>query len=236
VGEPAKLLLAPTTALGGTANTIIAPEGSTGLIDPFEEEADVVTMEGIGAGQRRRITSIEPSSIGLGVTVTVDAVWTVIPDDTTVFKIVGVPVEPDLQEVGEWPKLYDSSDVSLERFGSLYKVAYSLNIIASDQELVIILYNILKAIVVSSRKYLLKNGVINAKMSGTDLTPMSEYYPQLAYSRTMSLEFEYHFDVFVTLTEAVATQLELSVTVHHPDVSAASDVEVEVSNTDVDLT
>lgn len=235
VGEPGKLFFAPTTAVGGTSDTIVAAEGEIITADPYEGDVYVVTMEGTGAGQRRLVSSIMPSENQTGVVITVDSIWATIPDDTTVFKLIGPFVDPDLQVVGEWPKLYNTSDLNLERFGSIYKVAYTLNIIATDQELVIILYNVLKAIVVSSRRYLIRNGVINARMSGTDFTPQPEYYPQLAYSRAMTLEFEYHFDVFTTLNEAIATQMELQVFVKHPDVRNPDDPERIVSDTDIDL-
>lgn len=235
VGEPGKLHFEPATATGGTTNTLTAAEGSITKVDPYEGDVYIVLMEGTGEGQRRLVSSIIPSENQTGVVVTVDSVWDVIPDDTTVFKLIGPFVDPDIQTVGEWPKLYDSTDLNLERFGSIYKVAYTLNVIASDQELVIILYNVLKAIVVSSRRYLNRNGIINARMSGTDLTPQPEYYPQLAYSRAMTLEFEYHFDVFTTLNEAIATSIDLQIMVKNPDVRNPDDPERVVSDTDIDL-
>lgn len=235
LGEPGKLLLDPTTATGGTSTTITAPEGSIGLVDPYDDEVIIVLMEGTGAGQRRDVVSITPSLNGTGITIEVDDAWDTVPDATTVFKLVAPPPPADEQVVGEWPKLWDSSDVGLERFGTIYKVAYTLNVIAGDQELVIILYNVLKAIVVSSRRFLLRNGIINARMSGTDFTPQPEYYPTLAYSRAMTLEFEYHFDVFVELNEAIATRLQVQLMVKHPDVSNPDDPERVVSETEVDL-
>jgi len=235
VGEPGQLYFEPATATGGTTNTLIAPEGSIIITDPYEGDVYIVLMEGTGAGQRRLVSSIIPSENQTGVTITVDEIWATTPDDTTVFKLIGPFVDPDLQVVGEWPKLFDSTDLNLERFGSVYKVAYTLNIIAKDQELVIILYNVLKAIVVSSRKYLVRNGVINARMSGTDFTPQPEYYPHLAYSRAMTLEFEYHFDVFTTVNEAIATQMELQIFVKQPDVRNPDDPERLVSDTEIDL-
>jgi hypothetical protein len=235
VGEPGQLHLAPTTATGGTSDTIVAAEGEIIITDPYEGDVYVVTMEGTGAGQRKLVSSIIPSENETGTVITVDSAWTTIPDDTTVFKLIGPFVDPDEQVVGEWPKLYDSDDLALERFGSIYRVSYTLNIIAKDQELVIILYNVLKAIVVSSRRYLNRNGVINARMSGTDFIPNPEYYPSLAYSRAMTLEFEYHFDVFTTVNEALATRMELQLFVKQPDVRNPDDPERIVSNTEIDL-
>lgn len=235
VGEPGQLFLEPVTARRATTTTIVAPEGTTNEIDPYEGDVYVVLMEGAGAGQRRLVSSIEPSTNSTGVVITVSEPWDTLPDDTTVFKLIGPFVDPDNQIVGEWPKLFDTSDVGLERFGSIYRVSYTLNIIAKDQELVIILYNVLKAIVVSSRRFLIRNGVINARMSGTDFTPMPEYYPALAYSRAMTLEFEYHFDVFTALNEAIATQIQLQIMVKDPDVRNPTNIERVVSDTDIDL-
>jgi hypothetical protein len=234
LGEPGKLLLDPTTAIGGTSDSIIAPEGTTGLIDPYEETVYVVTMEGTAAGQRRLVTSITPSQIEQGVEIVVDDPWIVIPDDTTIFKLVGAPTEPEEQVVGEWPKLYDT-DSGLERFGAIYRVSYQLGIYASDQEMVIILYNLFKAIVISSRKFLLKNGFLSVQMAGTDMIPVSDMYPQLAYSRSLTLDFRYHYDVFVTIAEELATSIVIDLAVHTPDVQDPDDVERVVSETTIDL-
>jgi len=233
-GEPAKELLEPTTAIGGSSNTIIAPEGSIKKVDPYDNPAYVVTMEGTAAGQRRLITSIVPSNNGTGVTITVDSVWIVNPDDTTVFTIVEQYVEPDERVVGEWPKLFDQTDY-VERFGSIYSVSYQLSIFAPDQELVIIIYNVLKAIIFTSRKYLLRNGVINARISGTDLVPQPEFYPSLGYSRVLTVEFEYHFDVLVPASELIAESINLQIMVKDPDITNPDDVERIVSDTEVDL-
>jgi len=235
VGEPVKLFFEPSTAAGGTTTTLIVPEGEILIVDPWEGDVYVVLLEGTGAGQRRLVSSITPSTNETGTVVEIDSVWDTIPDDTTVFQLVGPFIDSDEQIVGEWPKLYDSNDLALERFGSIYKVSYVLNVIAGDQELVIILYNVLKAIVVSSRRFLLRNGIINARMSGTDFVPQTEYYPSLAYSRAMTLEFEYHFDVFTTVNEAIASQIELKLFVKNPSVSDPDDPERVVSDTNIDL-
>ncbi len=233
-GEETKELLAPVTAIGGSSNTIIAPEGSIKEVDPYDKPAYVVTMEGTAAGQRRLITSIEPSLNGTGVTITVDEIWAAVPDDTTVFTIVEQFVEPDEQVVGEWPKLFDQ-DSYVERFGSIYSVTYQLSIFAPDQELVIIIYNVLKAIIVQARRFLLRNGIMNSRMSGTDLVPQPEFYPSLGYSRALTVEFEYHFDVLVSLNEPIAETLNIQLFVKEPDVTDPDGTERIASDTEVDL-
>jgi hypothetical protein len=225
VGGPAaqgRLLLTPTTATSGTSTTISAPAGTTMLIDPYEEnEVYVETLEGTGSGQRRLVTAITPSLAGSPVVIDVSESWDTIPDDTTVFKLIGSRlVEP----TGEPSKLFAPGD-NIERLGQIYEARYRIDIIAQPQELTIYLYSIIKAIFTIDRQNLLSQGLLSFSMGGTDLGPLPEYYPQLAYRRSMNITFKYAFDVITSMSQEVATQLQLALSVHDPDVDDNEDVE-----------
>ena len=231
VGMNAPILLRPTLAIGGTATTILAPIETTALIDPYEEQAYVVVMEGTAAGDRRTVTRIEPSIQGTHVTITVSEDFTTVPDTTSVFKLVG---ESDDATTGEPAKLFAPTD-RIERMGSIFKVNYQLDIASSSSEGVIYLYNIVKAIFFVANKLMISQGFLaNIKMSGSDLAPMLEGYPTLVYRRALSLEFEYAFDVFREITEPLATSIEVALSVHHPDATDSTGVEVEFGVTSFD--
>jgi hypothetical protein len=234
-GVAGRLLLEPTTATGGTATTIVVPEGTVKLVDPFEMESYVVTMEGTGAGQRRQILSIEPTLNGQGATITVASAWDTIPDATTLFKIIGGFPEEKLDGyTGEPSKLYESTD-PIERLGEIQRATYQLDIHGTNQEEAIYLYNIVKAIIFIARRFLLRQGIQNVRIAGTDLAPLPEAYPNLVYRRALSITFDHSFDVFMELAQPVASTIELVVSVHHPDVEDGAGVERVVSETEFDI-
>jgi hypothetical protein len=226
VGGPAgagEILMSPVTALGGTSTTITAPSSTTLLIDPFEEPTvTAVVLEGLGEGQRRTVVDITPSLSGGPVIIEVAPAWDTTPDATSVFMLVG-EADP-VGYTGEPAKLYTTSD-NVESLGQIYEAKYRLDILAYPQELTIYLYAMMKAIFTVSRKSLEKHGLIVFTMAGTDLGPMPEFYPQKAYRRSMNVTFKYAFDVVKEIEQAVATQLQLALTVHHPDVDDVDDVE-----------
>ena len=96
--------------------------------------------------------------------------------------------------------------------------------------MVIYLYNIVKAIFFVSSSLLIKQGFLtNIKLSGTDLAPVTEYYPTAAFRRSLSIEFEYSFDVFTDVSDTLATSIEVALGVHYPDVTDVNGIEVEVN-------
>jgi len=225
-----ELLLQPTQATGGTSTTIIAPEGSINLIDPYEVEAWVVVMEGTAAGDRRKVSSIIPAE-GTGVTIEVEEAFSTVPDATSIFKIVGPNDAVGL--TGEPSKLYKTTD-RVERFGTIFKATYQLDIHGPDQESTVYLYNITKAIFFAANTLMLKQGFLTfIRMAGTDMAPAVDYYPAMVYRRSLSLEFTYAFDVF-KIAEFV-NHIQVALGVHTPDVSDVDGVEVEVSVTNIDL-
>jgi hypothetical protein len=233
VANAVPMLLQPTQATGGSATTILAPADTINLIDPFESEVWVVVLEGTAAGDRRKVDSIVPGlQPGQGVTIDIEGTFSAIPDTTSIFKLVGPSDSTGV--TGAPAKIFAAAD-KVERFGSIFRATYQLDIHGPDQESTIYLYMIVKAILFAANDLLIKQGFLTfIKMSGTDMAPAVDYYPSLVYRRSLSLDFEYAFDIFKEISEPLAKHLQLALSVHHPDVSDAQDVECEVSNTTFD--
>lgn len=230
------LLIQPTRAIGGTLLSVTGPDDLTSLLDPFEMDSWVVLMEGTGAGQRRKVDSITPAfQPGQGVTFEIDPTepFTVAPDATTVFKVVG---DPDMVGVtGEPAKLYKSSD-NVERLGSIYRATYQLDIHGPNPEAVIYLYNIVKAIFFAANGLMIRQGFLTfLRISGTDLMPIPDYYPSSICRRSLSVEFEYAFDVYREVSEPLASIIKVALSVHSPDVGNVADTEREVSSTTIEV-
>jgi len=225
VNNRSRMLLQPTTATGGETNMIWAPLATTRLIDPFEEVALLVLMEGTGAGQRRLVVSIVPSQTQNRVEIEVDQNWDVIPDDTTVFRIESIPQGESL--TGEPSQLYPIGS-NIERLGEFYKAMYQLDVNGSNQEEAIYLYNVVKAIMIVSRRFLIRQGFLRGvTMSGSDLAPVQEYFPTEAFRRSLTLDFEYPFDVFTEISEAVASELIINISAR--DLKTSNPEEVVIS-------
>jgi len=222
-----QLKMIPTTALNGsTASTLLLAEDTFTIVDPFEEDVFIVVLEGIGAGQNRQIVSIEPELHRVKITITPP--WDTIPDSTSVVQIV---TALDAEGItGEPSKLFTTDDV-LERRGSIYRNSYHLMILAQNAELTIFLYNAIKAMFVIERNFMIKQGIMNFQMSGTDFAPRSEYMPTLAYQRALMVEFDYSFDVIIPPDEPSARYLR--VVVASPDSNGFDSIGLE---TIIDLT
>lgn len=196
----------PTLVVEATSTTFRLPAGTFNIIDPFEEDVFVVVLEGIGAGQKRQIVNItpEPNSVLVDIT----PAWTTIPNNTSIVKIISL-ADPE-GVTGEPSKLFTTDD-SLERRGSLYKSSYQLLVLAQNQELTIFIYTAIKAMFVLGLDFMVKQGIMNFQMSGSDFAPRSEYIPAQAYQRALSIELEYSFDVIVPIEEPSARYLRVVV-------------------------
>lgn len=236
VGGPAgsgKILMNPVTALGGTSTTITAPSATTLLIDPYEESTVYVRIiEGVGAGQERVVASITPSLSGGPVIIETVTAWDTNPDSTSVFLLIGPP-DP-VVTTGEPAKLNTTAD-NIESLGQIYEARYRLDMLAYPQELTMYLYAMTKAIFTVVRGDFEKRGMLSFYMGGTDLGPMPEFYPQNAFRRSMNVTFKYAFDVVTEISQAVASQLVLDVTVHDPDSKDFDDVERSAIITSLNL-
>jgi hypothetical protein len=226
------LLVEPVTATGATANSISGPSSITNLLDPFEEASYVVTMEGTGAGQRRQVVGIVPDRITGEVVFTVSPNWETEPDETTIFKVVGSPDSNGM--TGEPSLLYARSD-HIERTGQLYRCRYRIEVSAYPQEAMLYLFTVVKAILMTSRPYLQKQGFMNTVLGATDLAPIPDLYPQIAYRRSLTVEFVHSFDIFAEVTQPVASKILLALSVHNPDVQNPGDSEFVVSETELIL-
>lgn len=222
-------ILQPTAATGGVSNEIWAAPTVSRIFDPFEEECYVSIIEGMGAGQKRKLVSVIPEEYK--TIFEVDSDWTIVPNATSIFKIIRL--EDNL--TGEPSKIFRSSD-KRERLGQIYRANYQLNVYGPNQETVIYLYIILKAIMIVFREFLARNGVLRGiRMTGSDLAPETGYFPQLAYLRSLTLEFEYSFGVYSELTEAVAETISIYISATTPT-TTEEEREIVSIETSLDIT
>ena len=201
-----KRQLVPTTVLAATANSFRLVTGTIAIVDPFEEDVIAVVLEGTGAGQRRQVISITPETNSVKIDIT--PVWDTVPDTSSIIKLISAADEEGV--TGEPSKLFTTDD-ALECRGSIYKTSYHLLIIAPNSELTIFLYTAVKAMFVLEQDFMIKQGIMNFQMSGTDFAPRAEFLPSPAYQRALMVEFEYSFDVIVPLEEPSARYLKVVV-------------------------
>jgi hypothetical protein len=203
--------LQPVQVTAADAGSFRIAPGFINLIDPFEDDVFVVVLEGTGAGQKRQVISITPETHSTHIVVT--PAWETILDTSSIIKLVS---PSDLEGItGEPSKLFTTDD-ALERRGSIYKTSYYLLVIGPNPELTIFLYTAVKAMFIIGMDFMIKQGIMNFQMSGTDFAPRPEYIPTLAYQRALTVEFEYSFDVIVPLDEPSARYLRVVVSTPDP--------------------
>lgn len=110
-------------------------------------------------------------------------------------------------------RAYESSLGQL-RVGANYESQYQLEILAGNQEEVIYLYTVLKAILFAQRKFLEAQGIMALKISGSDLAPRSELLPDEVFTRSMTVQFVYPFSFIVE--QEVARQINIILTNTNP--------------------
>lgn len=194
VSGPGRVIFGPHKVLSATSTSITVSDNSF-IADCFVTGTVTRTIHivaGTGKGQIRTIVS------NTGNTVNVDPAFTITPDSTSIFEIR----EEASEIIGEPEKLYDrrDEDLTLERRGGVYTTRYQAQLVGANPEQAIFLYAILKSIFTISRLFLESQGVINMRMSGTDLVHRSEFIPDYAYMRVMNVEFENPFDIYEELT------------------------------------
>lgn len=227
-----EIVLDPITIEDAGANYVDLPIGTTVLIDPFEEDIYLEVLEGLGSGQRIGISSIDPRSSTLPVRVVVNTNFSVIPDDTSIIHIVNA--DDSEGSTGDAARIFEDTD-KVERLGAIYKVNYQLVLLTKDQDHLLWLYSMIKAMMIINRGFMIRQGFMNLKMGGADFLPRTEMQPSLVYQRSMNFDFDYSFDVYNFIQEPTLSSLVVSLTVNDPNVSQQG-VEVEVSNTTIDLT
>lgn len=158
-------------------------------------------VRGSGVGKVYAISSITASQLDIVGTFALDL------DSTSVVDIRYTST-PEAA-YGEPVRAYESS-TGQSRIGANYDIQYQLDILAGNQEEVIYLYTVLKAILFSQRTFLEAQGVMNLKLSGSDLAPRSELAPDDLYTRSMTLQFTYPFSFIVEQDVARAINIILA--------------------------
>ena len=158
-------------------------------------------VAGAGAGKKYRISSISSEQLDIVGTFELDL------DSSSV---VDLRYE-DAPEAsyGNPVRAYTDS-MSQLRVGANYDSQYQLDVIAGNQEEVIYLYTVLKAILFAQRKFLEAQGIMALKISGSDLAPRSELLPSEVFTRSMTVQFHYPFSFIVEQDVAKAIQITLT--------------------------
>lgn len=162
-------------------------------------------VQGEGAGKVYPIASITSSQLDIEGTFELDLGSTSVVDiryTTTPEAAYGSPV-----------RAYESSLGQL-RVGANYDSQYQLDILAGNQNEVIYLYTVLKAILFAQRKFLEAQGIMSLKISGSDLAPRSELLPDECFTRSMTIQFTYPFSFIVE--QEVAREIQVVLTNVNP--------------------
>lgn len=159
-------------------------------------------IAGAGIGQTKMISAISSSRLDIIGTFGVNC------DSTS---IVDIRYSEDPEAAyGQPVRAYEVGDTSQLRIGANYDGQYQLEVLAGNQEEVIYLYTVLKAILFAQRTFLEAQGIMSLKISGTDLAPRSELLPDEIFTRSMTLMFTYPFDFIVEQEVARAIQISLT--------------------------
>lgn len=163
-------------------------------------------VSGAGIGQRRLITSITSERLDI------DGQFEVNCNNTSVVDIRYAELQEGVY--GEPVRTYQPKKSQL-RLGANYEGQYQLEVLAGNQEEVIYLYTVLKAILFSQRSFLEAQGIMSLKLSGSDLAPRSEMLPDEIFTRSLTLMFTYPFDFLVE--EDVISKLAVTISATDPN-------------------
>lgn len=92
--------------------------------------------------------------------------------------------------------------LSQEHITSSYSLSYRIECWATNGDLVVQLYNILKWILLSSRGELVALGMYLQSLSGADYEPAPSFFPEFVYRRSLSLEGETSISLPLELPES----------------------------------
>lgn len=200
VSGEAPLLFGPFYAQSATIGTVTFD--TTLSQDWRGRNATCRVVAGTGAGQIRPIAS------NTSTTVSVSPNWRTVPDDTSVIEVRGVPGEV----IGGAPKrMYNARNTSLwvENKGVYDAMQYQILVASPNPAMTIYLAMILRAILFLARNTLEAQGLINLRVSASDLVPRAEYLPDPAYVRSLNVAFMCPFNVFQELGD-LATTLQIA--------------------------
>jgi len=198
-GLPRKVLGEMAVASADDNNVRIAEGSLEDWMDFYRENGtngglpqywDIHVTQGTGAGQVKQIEKIFSNFLDIIGTFAVQL------DSTSVFD-VRIHEDPTLAD-GEPSRVYDESG-TYARKGAFYEIQYTLDILASQQEQVIYLYYVLKAILISQRQYLEAQGVIGLTIGGSDFAKKSDFIPDEVFQRNMTLTFKSEFSYLEVL-------------------------------------
>ena len=197
------------TVPGTPSNVILTfqPEDQDLITEVFSKRQyfpclNLHVISGAGAGQVRRISSISTDQLDIVGGLDVNCNST---------SVVDIRLSKDLEApYGQPVRAYKANNLGQTRLGANYEGQYQLEILAGNQEEVIYLYTVLKAILFAQREFLEAQGIMALRLSGTDLAPRSELLPDEIFTRSMTLQFTYPFDFIVEKDVAKRIQLTLT--------------------------
>jgi len=166
---------------------------------------NLYVVSGAGQGKIYPIVSITSSQLDIEGTFELDL------DSTSVVDIRYT--EAPEAAYGSPVRAYEYSSGQL-RVGANYDSQYQLDILAGNQEEVIYLYTVLKAILFAQRKFLEAQGIMALKISGSDLAPRTELLPDELFTRSMTVQFTYPFSFIVE--QEVAKEIRITLTNVNP--------------------
>lgn len=146
--------------------------------------AAVHVVGGTGAGQVLEVRRMSNTSLD-----TIEAFG--VPLDSTSLIDIRVLADPETP-IGEPSRVYEKTYGTVRK-GVNYEANYYLHILSGQQEQTIFLYSLVKAILLTQRKFLESQGIQSLKISGTDFAPRSDFLPDEAFQRVMTLTFSHPF-------------------------------------------
>lgn len=158
-------------------------------------------VAGAGKGKKYRILSISSDQLDIVGTFELDLDSSSVVDlryENAPEAAYGNPVRTYEDNIGQL------------RVGANYDSQYQLDVIAGNQEEVIYLYTVLKAILFAQRKFFEAQGIMALKISGSDLAPRSELLPDEVFTRSMTVQFHYPFNFIIEQDVAKAIQITLT--------------------------
>jgi len=190
-------------------NTLTFVEDATTIVESLQENppgsAFVYVVSGTGAGQVHPVIRLSSDSL--------EILGTFEPrlDDTSVVDL-REPEDPELA-LGEPSRVYHEDGVYRRR-GAEFEATYHLQILAGNQDEVIYLFQVVKALLMLQRPLLEAQGLIALRINASDFAPRTELLPNEVFQRQMVLNFTYPFSFIEELT--VPTKFQLNITPEDP--------------------
>lgn len=162
---------------------IYSPEIANAFADRPDGCYNVYVVRGAGRGQIETITRISNNFLDIEGT---------FDQQLDSSSYLDIRRADEVIAEGQPPRLFTEED-DLTTKGAYYEARYKLHVLGSTQLEVLFLYSILKAILLSQRVYLEKQGLHGLGVQGAEFAPLGEYLPDICYGRAMTLTFKYLF-------------------------------------------